>query len=70
MNDDPEVDEYEKNIEACNELKSEIKAAITAADAETKKVLQAKLKEAGLPVKYQQLTDTDILAQILSIVAQ
>ena len=39
-------------------------------DAETKKVLQAKLKEAGLPVQYQKISDTETLAKILSIVAQ
>lgn len=70
MQDEPEVDEYEKNLEACNELKAEIKNAITNLDAETKKDLQAKLKEAGLPVQYQKLTDQETLAKILSIVAQ
>lgn len=70
MNEEPEIDEYEKNAKECDELKAEIKAAITAADAETKKVLQAKLKEAGLPIKYQQLNDPETLAKILSIVAQ
>jgi hypothetical protein len=70
MREDPDVDEQEKNIEACNEIKAEIKKAITAADAETKKELQAKLKEANLPIKYQQLTDSETLAKILSIVAQ
>ena len=70
MNNEPEVDEYEKNIQVCDDLKAEIKKAITAADAETKKVLQAKLKEAGLPIKYQQLTDAETLGKILSIVAQ
>lgn len=70
MSDEPEVDEYAKNIEACDELKAEIKKAITAADTETRKVLQTKLKEAGLPVKYQQVVDTETLGKILSIVAQ
>lgn len=70
MNEDPELDEYENDLKLCEELKAEIKAAITAADTETKKKLQAKLKEANLPIKYQQLTDTDTLAKILSIVAQ
>ena len=70
MGNDPDVDEYEKNNEICNELKAEIKAAITNLDAETKKSLQTKLKEAGLPVQYQKLTDQETLAKILSIVAQ
>ena len=70
MKDDPDIDDIEKDAEACDELKEEIKKAITAADAETKKALQAKLKEAGLPIKYQQLTDQETLAKILSIVSQ
>lgn len=69
MNDEPEVDEYEKNIETCNELKAEIKKAIAKLDDETKKSLQAKLTAAGIPIKYQKLTDVDTLAKILSIVA-
>jgi hypothetical protein len=70
MNEEPEIDEYEKNVETCNDLKAEIKAAITKADTETKKSLQAQLKAAGLPTKYQNLTDPETLAKILSIVAQ
>lgn len=69
MNEDPELDEYENSLKLCEELKAEIKAAITAADSETKKSLQVRLKEAGLPIKYQALTDTEVLAKILSIVA-
>lgn len=69
VNDDFEEDEYEKNLNLCLDLKAEIKAAITAADAETKKKLQAELKKAELPIKYQQLNDPDTLAKILSIVA-
>lgn len=69
MNEEPEIDEYEKNMKECDELKAEIKTAITAADAETKKALQAKLKEAGLPIKYQSNNDPETLAKILSIVA-
>lgn len=70
MNEDPDLDEYENNLKLCEDLKAEIKTAINAADTETKKKLQAKLKEANLPIKYQQVTDTETLAKILSIVAQ
>lgn len=69
MNEDPELDEYEKNLQTCEDLKAEIKAAITAADAETRKRLQTELKSANLPIKYQQINDIDTLAKILSIVA-
>lgn len=69
MSEDPELDEYEKNLKLCEDLKVEIKNAITAADTETKKALQAKLKEAGLPIKYQSNNDPETLAKILSIVA-
>lgn len=69
MNEEPEIDEYEKNMKECDELKAEIKNAIAAADAETKKALQVKLKEAGLPIKYQSNNDPETLAKILSIVA-
>lgn len=70
MNEDPDLDEYENNLKLCEDLKAEIKTAINAADTETKKKLQAKLKEANLPIKYQQVADTETLAKILSIVAQ
>lgn len=69
MQDEPEIDEYAKNLETCNALKTEIKNAITKLDADTKKNLQAKLKEAGLPIQYQKQDDPEILAKILSIVA-
>ena len=68
MNEDPELDEYEKTLQTCEDLKAEIKAAITAADAETKKRLQTELKKAELPIKYQQINDVETLAKILSIV--
>lgn len=69
MGNDPVEDEYEKNIKLCDDLKAEIKDAITKADSDTKKSLQGKLKEAGLPIQYQKLTDSETLAKILSIVA-
>ena len=70
MNEDPSIDEDAKNAEACNELKAEIKAAISNLDADTKKDMQKKLKDAGLPVQYQKLNNQETLAKILSIVAQ
>lgn len=69
INDEPEVDEYEKNIATCNELKAKIKNAINDLDTETKKNLQSKLKEANLPTAYTKLTDVETLSKILSIVA-
>lgn len=70
MSENSEEDEYEKNLKLCEDLKSEIKAAITKADPETKKELQTKLKTAGLPIQYQKLTDSDTLEKILSIIAE
>lgn len=70
MKDEDDIDEYAKNLELCENLKAEIKNAISGLDTNTKKELQAKLKLAGLPIKYQTLTDSEILAKILSIVAE
>ena len=68
--EDPNMGDVSSEIYTCDELKAEIKAAITNLDAETKKSLQTKLKEAGLPVQYQKLDNQETLAKILSIVAQ
>lgn len=68
MQDDPEVDEYEKEVEQCKELQSKIKTAVNELDSATKKSLQATLKENGLPVQYTKVTDIDILKKILSVV--
>lgn len=67
---DPGLDDDSKNVDTCNDLKAEIKVAISKLDADTKKELQAQLKAAGLPVQYQKLNEADTLAKILSIVAQ
>lgn len=69
MQDEPDVDEYEKNIQECKQLQDQIKASIANLDQSTKKDLQAKLKSSGLPVQYQKVTDLAILTQILSIVS-
>jgi hypothetical protein len=70
LKEDPNMADVESEVDTCEQLKVEIKAAITNLDAETKKGLQAKLKAAGLPIQYQKVTDTDTLAKILSIVAE
>lgn len=69
MQDEPDVDEYEKNIQTCKQLQDQIKASITNLDQNTQKDLQAKLKSAGLPVQFRKVTDPAILTQILSIVS-
>ena len=69
MNDEPDEDEYEKNIQKCNELKSEIKKTIFQLDSNAKKEMQEKLKSAGLPVNYTKLTDASVLSQILETVS-
>lgn len=70
MQSEPEFDDLDKDSDTCDQLKAEIKNAISSLDTDTKKSLQAKLKAAGLPVQYQKLTDPDTLAKILSIVAE
>lgn len=69
MNEDAEEDALEKAVQTCKELQAQIKAAISNLDQDTKKDLQAKLKDAKLPVKYQSVTDPAVLQQILSIVS-
>lgn len=70
MQDEPEMDEYEKNLQDCKKLQEQIKAAVANLDPDTKKKLQAKLKSAGLPVQYQKVNDVDILDKILTIVSE
>lgn len=69
MQDNPEVDEYEKGIQECKNLQEKIKNAISKLDADTKKSLQNKLKESGLPTAYTKVTDPAVLTQILSIIS-
>ena len=69
MNEDAEENALEKTMQECKELQAQIKSAISNLDQDTKKDLQAKLKEAKLPVKYQSVTDPAVLQQILSIVS-
>lgn len=70
MQEDPNMEDITSEVDVCDNLKAEIKNAISGLDTNTKKELQAKLKSAGLPIKYQTLTDSEILAKILSIVAE
>ena len=70
MNEDPDLDDLEKDAETREQLKAEIKAAINKLDADTKKNMQATLKNAGLPTAYNKVESTETLAKILSIVAQ
>lgn len=69
MQDEPEMDEHEKNAQECKKIQDQIKAAVASADQNTKKELQAKLKAAGLPVQYQKVDDVDTLKKILSVVS-
>ena len=69
MQDEPEMDEHEKNAQECKKIQDQIKAAVASADQNTKKELQAKLKAAGLPVQYQKVDDVGTLNKILSIVS-
>lgn len=70
MQDEPEVDEYAKNLQDCKEIQDRIKATIANLDQDTKKGLQTKIKSAGLPVQYQKVTDVETLNKILAIVSE
>ena len=51
-------------------LRAEIKAIVQKLNPVEKKNMQAKLAEANLPTAYNKVTDVEVLAKILSIVAQ
>ena len=51
-------------------LKASIKAAISKMSAEQKKAMQAKLAEANLPTQFTKVTDVDVLAKILEMIAE
>lgn len=70
MQDEFEMNEYEKNLQTCKNLQDQIKATIANLDQETKKGLQTKIKAAGLPVQYQKVTDVETLNKILAIVSE
>ena len=70
MQDDPDVDALEKETQQCDELKAEIKKAISALDADGKKAAQAKLKANNLPASYQKLNDASILQSILDLITE
>lgn len=69
MQDEPDIGNVEDEIEKCKELQAQIKSAINDLDASTKKSLQTKLKDSGLPTAFNKVTDANILKQILDIVS-
>ena len=60
----------ETSEDDANTLKSEIKAAIANLSPVQKKEMQGKLAASNLPVQFQKVTDVEVLAKILSIVAE
>ncbi len=64
-----EEEEFEKDAQKCDELKAQIKKAVTGASAEKKKELQSALANKGLPVQYQKQNDVKILEAILEVVS-
>lgn len=68
MQDEPDMLDIVSEADKCEELKAQIKSTITAADNATKKVLQEKLKSAGLPIQYQKVDSVDILIKIMGII--
>ncbi len=69
MHDEPNMADVADEVDQCKELQAQIKSAINKLDTATKKELQSKLKESGLPTAYNKVTDPDILNQILAIVS-
>lgn len=69
MQDEPDIGNVEDEIEKCKELQAQIKSAINDLDAGTKKSVQTKLKDSGLPIAFNKVTDVNILKQILDIVS-
>jgi hypothetical protein len=51
-------------------MRSEIKEAINALDAASKKEKQTALKEAGLPMQFKNVTDMGILKQVLAVITE
>lgn len=70
MKEDPEMSKYEDELEQCRELQGKIKTIINELDVNSRRALQQKLKNSGLPIAYQKVTDVNILNQILSIVSE
>lgn len=70
MQNEPDMLDIVSEADKCEELKAQIKSTITAADNATKKVLQEKLKSAGLPTAYQKCSDAEVLSKILTIVTE
>lgn len=69
MQDEPDIGNVEDEIEKCKELQAQIKSAINDLDTGTKKSMQTKLKDSGLPTAFNKVTDVNILKQILDIVS-
>lgn len=70
MQNEPSIDDMVSETDKCDEMKAQIKTAVSAADNATKKAMQDKLKSAGLPVQYQKINDVEILSKILAIVTE
>lgn len=69
MREDPNMVDVVDEIDQCKELQGKIKDAINDLDAGTKKSMQTKLKDSGLPTAFNKVTDVNILKQILDIVS-
>ena len=69
MQENPEEDDFEKNLHKCDELKAKIKDVISKVDSEAQKKLKENLKAQGLPIQYTRQTDPAILEQVLAVVS-
>lgn len=64
---DSKQDTSPKTVE---QYQSEIVAIISKMDANKKKTLKTQLTNAGLPIKYSEVTDTEVLEKILDILSK
>jgi hypothetical protein len=64
---DEKKSEGDKTVE---KLQVDIVAVIAKMDANKKKTLKSQLTKAGLPVKYSEVTDANVLEKILAIISK
>jgi hypothetical protein len=67
---EPPLDFKTSDIKTTEQYQAAIVAAISKMDANKKKTLKTQLASAGLPVKYSEVTDTEVLAQMLAIISK
>ena len=70
-NDEPSFDaDNSGGVKTAEQYQADIVAVIQKMDANKKKTLKTQLSNAGLPVKYSVVTDTQVLEQILAVISK